>query len=321
MWSSASALDPQEYALLDMHLRRGLGAGELADTLGLERGAVYTRLSRLRGSLDESVRLTLLLRRGSEDCPELEAIVADAGGAAPSPDLRRDVREHLDDCDLRGEQAPLRIAGGDLRRARADPTASWRARGDLGGAGGVRRRRPRVGRRRRAARARRRVKCPESSGARVAGVVAAVGAAVAIFLAGGGDVRDPDRVESSSHRVGAASTNPVISMSWSKGENADGYSVTFSRDPAALPPERVNVEGTSTASRSLAPWPLALRAAHARRRRRLDEHGPPRAIRDRGGGQQALAEPARPRRRERRRRAVAEVFTSRRRLPPSSSRP
>ena len=68
VWSSASALTPQEYGLLDLHLRQGFEAPELADALGLERGAVYTRLSRLRDSLEEAVTTTLLMRRGRREC-------------------------------------------------------------------------------------------------------------------------------------------------------------------------------------------------------------------------------------------------------------
>ena len=50
VWTSAADLKPEEYALLDLHVRRGLSADELADSLGLRRGAVYTRLTRLRSS-------------------------------------------------------------------------------------------------------------------------------------------------------------------------------------------------------------------------------------------------------------------------------
>ena len=51
VWTSAAGLGAEEYALLDMHVRRGLTADELADSLGVRRGAVYTRLTRLRKAL------------------------------------------------------------------------------------------------------------------------------------------------------------------------------------------------------------------------------------------------------------------------------
>lgn len=51
VWSSAAALAPQDYALLDLHVRRGLGADELAIGLGVARGALAVRLERLRQDL------------------------------------------------------------------------------------------------------------------------------------------------------------------------------------------------------------------------------------------------------------------------------
>ena len=48
VWGSAAALEPADYSLLDMHLRRGLSADEMSEELGIKKGAVYTRLSRLR---------------------------------------------------------------------------------------------------------------------------------------------------------------------------------------------------------------------------------------------------------------------------------
>ena len=53
VWQAAASLSPKEYSLLDLHLRKGLSADELARSLGLSKGAVYTMLSRLRDSLEE----------------------------------------------------------------------------------------------------------------------------------------------------------------------------------------------------------------------------------------------------------------------------
>ena len=51
VWRSAAALAPQDYALLDLHVRRGLGADELAIGLGVARGALAARLKRLQQDL------------------------------------------------------------------------------------------------------------------------------------------------------------------------------------------------------------------------------------------------------------------------------
>ncbi|MGH3022495.1 MAG: hypothetical protein ACRDNI_02460 [Gaiellaceae bacterium] len=51
VWGSAAELPPADYALLDLHLRRGLGADELAVSLGVARGALARRLTRLQAEL------------------------------------------------------------------------------------------------------------------------------------------------------------------------------------------------------------------------------------------------------------------------------
>jgi RNA polymerase sigma factor (sigma-70 family) len=98
VWSSAAGLDPKEYALLDLHVRRGLSADEVADNLGLRRGAVYTRLTRLRGSLESAVITTLLLRSGRRDCAELDGLAATLGSSAAAPSVRRVVERHVETC-------------------------------------------------------------------------------------------------------------------------------------------------------------------------------------------------------------------------------
>lgn len=53
VWSSAAALALQDYALLDLHVRRGLGADELAAGLGVARGGLVLRLERLQQDLGD----------------------------------------------------------------------------------------------------------------------------------------------------------------------------------------------------------------------------------------------------------------------------
>lgn len=79
VWDSAAALSPEDYSLLDLHIRRELSADELAEQLGLNKGAVYTRLSRLRDSFEEAVTTKLLVSRGRRDCAELDSMLSELG--------------------------------------------------------------------------------------------------------------------------------------------------------------------------------------------------------------------------------------------------
>ena len=98
VWTSAATLNAKEYSLLDLHVRRGLSADELAENLGLRRGAVYTRLTRLRSSLEQAVTTTLLLRRGRPQCEELDGLAAQLDVLPASRSARRDVERHVEAC-------------------------------------------------------------------------------------------------------------------------------------------------------------------------------------------------------------------------------
>src|SRR4051812_29286261 len=268
VWSSAAALTPDEYSLLDLHVRHGFGAADLADALELERGAVYTRLSRLRNSLEESVASTLLIRRGSEDCQALAAIVAEHdGGASVTPQLRRPVRAHVKECEICTEArrrmvSPVALFGAfvpilplaGMREgifAAILPSGSHAAAGAgvAGGAGAVAAARHGGGKAKYAVAG--------------AGGIAAAAAIVSIALSSGGAVvHDPSSAQSVDHSVGVASPDNTVAMRWAPGKNAKGYSVMFSRDRAAEPPARENVTGTGYTSPPLGPgrWWFILRS-------------------------------------------------------------
>ena len=55
VWESATALDPRDYALLDLQLRKGLGPRELAAGLGARRATIDARLARIKEELVRSV--------------------------------------------------------------------------------------------------------------------------------------------------------------------------------------------------------------------------------------------------------------------------
>jgi RNA polymerase sigma factor (sigma-70 family) len=260
VWTSAEALTPDEYSLLDLHVRHGRGPPARAAALARARGAVYTRLSRLRSSLEDSVGSTLLVRSGRDECPELRAIVSEHGGESLTPGLRRAVRAHVQQCDVCGEEqrrlvSPVELFGalvpvmalpgvregiwGSLASGAA-PVAGGTAAAVHAGAG-------------QAAKLRNWV-----AGSAAAAAVATV---LALVLSSGPSVADPERVASPDHDVGVASTDPTVTVRWSTGKNANGYSVIFSRDRSVEPPARVNVTGTQFTSAALAPgrWWFILR--------------------------------------------------------------
>jgi RNA polymerase sigma factor (sigma-70 family) len=103
VWEAAQSLNPGDYTLLDLNIRKGLGPDELADALGISRGNVYTRLSRLRDSLEEAVTTLILARRGRPDCSQLNDLLLNFGSPEIvnlTPRSRRAVSRHIADCPI-----------------------------------------------------------------------------------------------------------------------------------------------------------------------------------------------------------------------------
>jgi RNA polymerase sigma factor (sigma-70 family) len=114
VWRAAAALRPEEYALLDLSLRQGLSADELSESLGLRKGTLYTRLSRLKDALEETVIAELLLRRGRRDCPELDALLSEARSSKLDRNTFTVIKKHHQECPRCQESSRRYIAPAEI---------------------------------------------------------------------------------------------------------------------------------------------------------------------------------------------------------------
>jgi RNA polymerase sigma factor (sigma-70 family) len=112
VWDAVAVLSPDEYSLLDLHLRRELTVDELAEHLELN-GSADTKLSRLRGVLEDAVRSTLIATRRRALCVQLDTALADVE-RGPASDVRTIVRRHLDDCEHCRESKHRFVAPADV---------------------------------------------------------------------------------------------------------------------------------------------------------------------------------------------------------------
>jgi RNA polymerase sigma factor (sigma-70 family) len=268
VWDSAAALNPQEYALLDLHLRRGLDADELAHHLGLAKGAVYTRLSRLRDSLEEAVTTTLLLRRGRRECERLDVLLAELRATEVTQPVRRAIKEHLNECERcrdskRRFVSPVEIFAGislvpvslelmedvwarvaaEIGLAAAATGVAAAAPGDSGASAAS-------------------MTTAKGVGVSALATGAAIVTATALVFRGEAGVEDPSDVHSTTHAIGQSSAENVVRMAWSRQGDADAYSISWAQD-AALPDETADIDGEATSATSppLAPgsWYFNLR--------------------------------------------------------------
>jgi len=66
-WQASRGQRPRDYSLLDLALRRGLPAEEVAEIAGLSRTGIYSVLGRLRGTFEESFSATALFYMGRQN--------------------------------------------------------------------------------------------------------------------------------------------------------------------------------------------------------------------------------------------------------------
>ncbi len=260
VWESASGLRPDEYALLDLHLRKGLSPEELAESLGVSKGNVYVRLHRLRDALEESVTATLLMHRGSRECQELEQLLSRLKPSQPTRDVRRAISEHVQECDRCQQNkkryvSPAEIFAGLALVPVPEETRAvlWKGIAALVMAGGSG-----VGilahlfgqAARWWARSTRALKITAIGGS-AAGLAASV---VVLFVlmstGGGGTVRDPEDVHSISHEIGRPSSQNVVVLVWSLQSKAAAYSIQWSQGAHDLPDTQADLPGDATGTSS-----------------------------------------------------------------------
>jgi RNA polymerase sigma factor (sigma-70 family) len=95
--TAARGLNPAEREVLELQLRQGLEAAEVADVLGVSRGQAASLASRARDQLEACLAVLLVGRAGRDDCRELSALLA-GWDRQLTPALRRRAHRHIERC-------------------------------------------------------------------------------------------------------------------------------------------------------------------------------------------------------------------------------
>jgi RNA polymerase sigma factor (sigma-70 family) len=116
VWEAASALNPRDYALLDLHVRQGLESAEIATVMGVSKGNAYTMVSRMKTAAADVIGSYVVARRGSSDCDGLQDVLAQFEFPPYTEPVRKAVDAHVKDCDTcQGSRkrlaAPLELLG------------------------------------------------------------------------------------------------------------------------------------------------------------------------------------------------------------------
>jgi RNA polymerase sigma factor (sigma-70 family) len=149
VWAAASSLEPRQYAILDLCIRRELSTREVAEVLEMPVGHAAVLVNRAKEALGNAVRYLLVAQR-RDQCQRLAALVP-AGVTALTPALRSAVDHHMRRCDScrnlgRRLTTPAELFGGlvalpvpgSLQGARRDHVLTSARRRLEGGLGPVR---------------------------------------------------------------------------------------------------------------------------------------------------------------------------------------
>jgi RNA polymerase sigma factor (sigma-70 family) len=96
VWDAAASLEPHQYAVLDLALRKGLSSAEIAGVLGIPSAQASLAVHRAREALGNAVRFLVVARR-RRHCERLAEMVP-AGVRSLTAEQRASVDRHVRRC-------------------------------------------------------------------------------------------------------------------------------------------------------------------------------------------------------------------------------
>jgi RNA polymerase sigma factor (sigma-70 family) len=99
VWSAAEALQQRDREVLELHVRAGLEAGDLADALGVTPGHAAVLLSRMRDRMEKAIGALLIARLGRRECSALDGLLARWDGRF-TLEIRSRVTRHVESCPV-----------------------------------------------------------------------------------------------------------------------------------------------------------------------------------------------------------------------------
>jgi hypothetical protein len=94
---AAAGLNLGEREVIELQLRQGLAAGDVASVLGVSAGHAYLLLSRAKVQLESCLGVLLVGRAGRGDCGELRTLLAGWDGRLTAT-LRKRLQRHIEHC-------------------------------------------------------------------------------------------------------------------------------------------------------------------------------------------------------------------------------
>ena len=97
VWDAARSLEPRQYAVLDLTVRRGFTVAEIAEVLEITPAHAAVVVHRAREALAQAIRLLVVVRQ-RRHCARLAELVPE-GTEVLTPDLRASADRHMRRCE------------------------------------------------------------------------------------------------------------------------------------------------------------------------------------------------------------------------------
>jgi RNA polymerase sigma factor (sigma-70 family) len=114
VWAASAALGERDASVLDLHLRHGFTAPEIAEALGVTANNAHQLLFRLKRKLGSAIQAWVLWpaasRPGVAGCAGLRQAIDDAGVTRFGPEAVRVIDGHARGCDACQDRRQLRVA-------------------------------------------------------------------------------------------------------------------------------------------------------------------------------------------------------------------
>ncbi|HMD25580.1 MAG TPA: sigma-70 family RNA polymerase sigma factor [Streptosporangiaceae bacterium] len=107
--SAVRGLNSGEQDLIELQLRQGLDAAEIAAVLGVSRNHAHALLSRARDQLEISLGALLVARSGRDDCAGLNTMLSDWDGQL-NVLMRKRINRHIENCPVCAERKKRELA-------------------------------------------------------------------------------------------------------------------------------------------------------------------------------------------------------------------
>lgn len=110
LWAASAALGERDASVLDLHLRHGFDASEIAEALDVTTNNAHQLLFRMKGRLATAIRAWVLYKGGDPACPDLRRALDAAGATTFSAATVKVIDRHVDDCDDCGRRRAAILA-------------------------------------------------------------------------------------------------------------------------------------------------------------------------------------------------------------------